>query len=80
MAEKPDEHIAKVKELQQQAKADGPINKTCPLSGKPINAKFVVAYQGQKIALCCGDCCKKFAADPGAFIAKVPEFKAVVAN
>jgi YHS domain-containing protein len=79
-SKEPDKFISKVTELNKQAKVDGPINKTCPLSGKAVNAEFVAAYQGQTIGFCCGDCCKKFEADPAAFIAKVPEFKAAATN
>ncbi len=36
---------------------DGPVNKVCPMSGKPINGEYVAQYKGKEIAFC-GPGCK----------------------
>ncbi len=39
------------------ASHDGPVNKVCPMSGKPINGEYVAQYKGKEIAFC-GPGCK----------------------
>ncbi|MBL8761708.1 MAG: hypothetical protein JNL50_10435 [Phycisphaerae bacterium] len=41
-----------------------PINKVCPVSGDPINPKYLVLYDGKVIGFCCPNCPKTFWADP----------------
>ena len=52
-----------------------PINKKCPLTGRDVNPDQTVTYKEQVIGLCCGNCKRKFEANPEQYIAKVPEFK-----
>ena len=52
-----------------------PINKKCPLTGRDVNPDQTVTYKEQIIGLCCGNCKRKFEANPEQYIAKVPEFK-----
>lgn len=46
-----------------------PINKVCPVTGNPINPKYLVLYKGQVIGFCCPNCPKDFWADPEACLA-----------
>ncbi len=46
-----------------------PINKVCPVSGSPINPKYLVLYEGKVIGFCCPNCPKQFWADPEACLA-----------
>ena len=48
-----------------------PANSVCPVSGKAVDAQFVVAYEGKPVAFCCGNCKAKFEGDPKAFAAKI---------
>jgi YHS domain-containing protein len=41
-----------------------PINKVCPITGNPINPKYLVVYDGKVIGFCCPNCPKEFWADP----------------
>ena len=71
------EPVAKVVAVPEGAAkpAPKPINKICPLRGKPINPNQTVTYKEQVIALCCGNCKAAFAKEPEKYISKVPEFK-----
>jgi YHS domain-containing protein len=77
----PKKFIGKVKEFKKsKSQAEeisfaDPINKTCPITGKDVNATKTVDYEGQTIGLCCDDCKGKFEADPKKYIGKVKEFK-----
>ncbi|HMS18204.1 MAG TPA: hypothetical protein PKA37_15275 [Planctomycetota bacterium] len=56
-----------------QDKASVPFygNTTCPvMADKPINRKFFVEHEGQKIYVCCRNCQKKVQASPGEYLAK----------
>jgi YHS domain-containing protein len=46
----------------------------CPVSGKPINAKHMVEYNGEKVYFCCPNCPKAFEANPEKFLEKLPQF------
>lgn len=48
-----------------------PVNTVCPVSGKDIDAEKTVFHKGQTVAFCCGNCPKKFEADPAKFSAKI---------
>jgi YHS domain-containing protein len=81
-AAEPAKFIEKVKEFKpakkDEKKADAPkkaINAKCPLAGKDVDPAAVFVYKDQAIGFCCMNCCKKFAADPEKYIAKVTEFK-----
>lgn len=50
--------------------------KTCLVSGNELGSmgKVVVkSYQGQEIKFCCKPCVKKFEANPGKYLAKLPK-------
>lgn len=47
------------------------VNSVCPISNKPVDASFTFAFEGKTVGFCCGDCCKKFAADPKAYSSKI---------
>jgi YHS domain-containing protein len=42
--------------------------KTCPVSGKPINKDKLVEHEGEKIYFCCGGCADKFKSEPIDFL------------
>jgi YHS domain-containing protein len=46
----------------------------CPVSGKPINPKAFVEYEGKKVYFCCEGCPAAFEADPKKFLEKLPQF------
>jgi YHS domain-containing protein len=48
-----------------------PVNSKCPMSGKPVDAEKVVVYKGETIGFCCGNCLKKFEAEPQKHVKKV---------
>lgn len=56
-----------------------PINAICPVSDKPVDAQFTVAFEGKTIGFCCNNCPKAFAKDAKKFVAKIPEFKSAPA-
>jgi uncharacterized membrane protein len=49
-----------------------PINDRCPVSGTPVDPAHVLEFEGRIIGFCCPNCPKQFAADPKAFLAKLP--------
>ena len=63
------------KKDDKQAKAGEPVNKKCPISGKPIDKGQVFVFKGQTVAFCCGNCKAKFEKEPQKFVAKVDGFK-----
>lgn len=48
-----------------------PVNKTCPVGHKPARTDITSEYKGQTVALCCGNCKKKFDADPEKYADKI---------
>ena len=46
------------------------LNTKCPVSGKPAKPNCKAPYE-KKVAFCCGNCKKKFDANPAAFVAKL---------
>jgi YHS domain-containing protein len=58
------------KEAKKEGKkADAP-KLTCPVSGKPVNPEATVDYKGGKVAFCCPNCPKAFAANTEKYAAK----------
>jgi YHS domain-containing protein len=57
-----------------------PVNTTCPIKNQPVNPSITAEYKGKTIGFCCGACKGKFANDPEAVAAKVPELKAPAAK
>ncbi len=49
-----------------------PVNTVCPVSGAPVNKKFLVVFEGRVIGFCCNKCPGEFWADPEKFRAKLP--------
>jgi YHS domain-containing protein len=47
------------------------VNTVCPVSGKPIDPTKFVDFEGKRIAFCCDNCPKAFAADPAKFKDKI---------
>ncbi len=48
-----------------------PVNASCPISGKPVDATKAVLHEGALIAFCCDDCKAKFQKDPKPYLAKL---------
>jgi YHS domain-containing protein len=46
-------------------------NSKCPLSGKAVDAEFVVALDGKAVGFCCGSCKEKFTSNPAAHVGKI---------
>jgi Planctomycete cytochrome C len=49
-----------------------PVNTACPVSGAPVNKKFLVVFEGRVVGFCCNKCPAEFWADPEKFRAKLP--------
>jgi mono/diheme cytochrome c family protein/YHS domain-containing protein len=49
-----------------------PVNATCPVSGKPVDKKYSVVFEGRVIGFCCAKCPIEFWADPQKFTSKLP--------
>ena len=43
----------------------------CPITGKKVNPTKVVIHEGREIRFCCGNCPKKFKANPDKYLEKV---------
>lgn len=50
-----------------QTKDGGPVNETCPVAGKAVDAAFFVDFEGKRIGFCCGKCKAAFEKDPAKF-------------
>ena len=48
-------------------------NKTCPISGNPVNGKDFIVYKGKRYGICCKGCDKKFMKDPEKYLKKLHE-------
>lgn len=48
-----------------------PVNKDCPVSGKPVDASKTSTHEGKEVAFCCGKCKAKFDAEPAKFAGKI---------
>jgi YHS domain-containing protein len=42
-------------------------NKTCPVSGDPVDPAITATYDGKTYAFCCKDCIKAFNKDPAKY-------------
>ena len=47
----------------------GATNKTCPVTGSPVDPRYTVLYEGRAIGFCCPNCPKTFWQDPEACLA-----------
>mgnify|MGYP003676747276 FL=1 len=52
------------------------INQSCPFSGDPVKADSITLYKGKVIGFCNPGCRDKFATDPAAYLAQIPELAA----
>lgn len=52
----------------------------CPVSGKPVDKKVFVDYQGQRVYFCCDKCPAKFKADPEKYFAQFAKDGIVLEN
>ncbi len=48
------------------------INTACPVSGTPIDPRYLLAHDNRVIGFCCPNCPKQFWADPTKFADKLP--------
>lgn len=64
---------AEVAQQKAAAAATAPINAKCPVSGEDIAAGITLDHDGKKVGFCCDKCKAKFAKDPAAFTAKLPQ-------
>jgi YHS domain-containing protein len=48
--------------------------KTCPVTGDPIDKNVFIEYQGKKVYFCCTDCKAIFEKNPERYISKLPQF------
>ena len=63
--DKPTTRPAATQPATTQAASKTPVNKKCPVSGDPIDAKGkTVVYQGKTIGFCCEDCVEPFQKNP----------------
>lgn len=53
----------------------GPVNATCPVSGRAVDGAVRSLLDGALIAFCCAECKAKFDADPEAYRDAIPELK-----
>jgi YHS domain-containing protein/mono/diheme cytochrome c family protein len=49
-----------------------PINAVCPVSGSPVDARYVIVHQGKVIGFCCPKCPSSFWAEPEKYLSKLP--------
>jgi uncharacterized membrane protein len=45
------------------------------MPGEAVDPQFTAVYKGVEVALCCRRCLTKFEADPGLYIANLPQFQ-----
>ena len=50
-----------------------PINSACPVTGKPIDSRYAVVFEGRVIGFCCPNCPKTFWQNPAAFLVTLTE-------
>ena len=48
-----------------------PVNKLCPVTGKPVLPNCKTVHEGKEVAFCSGKCCKEFKADPKKYADKI---------
>ncbi len=64
----------------RQADPPGPLNATCPvMPGEPVDPDMFTDYEGKRIWFCCTKCKTKFARNPSAYLANLPQFGGVEA-
>jgi YHS domain-containing protein len=53
------------------AHAADPVNKECPVAGKPIKAGVTAQHDGKTVGFCCNNCKGKFEKDPSKYASKI---------
>lgn len=48
-----------------------PVNSVCPVSGKPVDPKYNILFEGRVIGFCCPNCPKEFWSDPEKYRAAI---------
>jgi uncharacterized membrane protein/mono/diheme cytochrome c family protein len=49
-----------------------PVNGTCPVSGKAVDPRYVIVYEGRAVGLCCPKCAAAFWEAPQQYAARLP--------
>jgi YHS domain-containing protein len=49
-----------------------PVNTVCPVTGKPVDAKYKLVHEGRVIGFCCPNCPGEFSAHPEKYALKKP--------
>ncbi|MCC7292985.1 MAG: hypothetical protein IT449_13065 [Phycisphaerales bacterium] len=47
-----------------------PVNANCPVTGKPVDPRYVIVFEGKAIGFCCPNCPGQFWAEPGKYEVK----------
>ncbi len=47
-----------------------PVNATCPVSGKPIDTRYLVVHEGRVLGFCCEKCVQEFWSNPAKYAVK----------
>ena len=68
---KPEEKKPEEKKPTVAAATGKPVNATCPVSGKPVDAEFAVLFDNKNVGFCCGNCKAAFEKEPAKFAAKI---------
>ena len=53
------------------ASAADPVNKECPVAGKPVKTGVTTTHDGKTVGFCCNNCKGKFEKDPAKYADKV---------
>ncbi len=53
------------------AAAIKPVNGCCPVTGKPLDPRYSIVFEGRVIGFCCPNCVMQFWADPEKYRAKI---------
>ena len=70
----------KIVEVTPKKVGPVPVNKKCPITGKPVDGSVTVSFQKQVIGVCCNNCKGAFEKNPAKFIDKVDGFKHTPVN
>jgi len=61
-----------IPDLPPAGDPNAPVNATCPVTGSPINPKYVRTFEGRVFAFCCPNCPGEFDSDPAKYAAQFP--------
>lgn len=71
LAKDPDKYAEKTAEQRKALANLTKVQVSCPISGKPIDAKTAIDHKGGKVSFCCERCPSTFQADPEKFAEKL---------